>query len=72
MSDDKKLLVDGEHLKTRRKRIKMSIQELSLETGLSTSFIRQIEKGGVEAEASALSKLAATLGVKPEEFMGGE
>jgi transcriptional regulator with XRE-family HTH domain len=67
--------VDVQKLRELRRRRVLTLRELEEESGVSYNTIWRIENGYREARPSTIRKLAAALGVEPQELLqmdGGE
>jgi transcriptional regulator with XRE-family HTH domain len=61
--------VDVQKLRELRRRRVLTLRELEEESGVSYNTIWRIENGYREARPSTIRKLAAALGVEPEELV---
>lgn len=59
---------DPLYLKARRKGANLSQRALALKAGVSQALIAEIERGKHPPSATSLLKIAAALGVSPEEL----
>lgn len=59
-------------LKELRRRRVLTLRELEEESGVSYNTIWRLENGHNDARPSTIRKLAAALGVKPEELVAVE
>lgn len=59
----------GQRLKEIRKKRKYTLRKLANLTGLSHGYIADIERGRCNPSLKSLTKLAKSLGVKPEYFL---
>lgn len=62
----------GVRIRTRRKAIGFSLSDLSLRTGLSRSFISQVERGLTKPSIDSLRMLSAALGVPISKLLQNE
>lgn len=62
----------GSRLKVRRKAVNMTLRELAEATGLTASFLSQVERGKVNLSLSSLQALAKALDVPVLYFLSGE
>lgn len=60
-------LVVGEAIRQFRQAKKYSARQLSLEAGLSESYVGKLEAGEMEPSFRAVAKLVRVLGMKPGE-----
>ncbi|MFC3039814.1 helix-turn-helix domain-containing protein [Virgibacillus xinjiangensis] len=58
----------GANIKQLRKRKKLTLKQISQQTGLSISFLSQLENGKSSATLESLKKISDTLGVNPSHF----
>jgi len=58
----------GERITKLRKARKMSMYQLSLESGISNSVLMRVEKGEREPLINTLFKIIDGLGISPAEF----
>ena len=63
--------VDGEKLKSLRKRLALSQQDLEARTGVAQHTISALEAGKRGARPSTVRKLAEALDVEPKELIKG-
>jgi transcriptional regulator with XRE-family HTH domain len=61
--------MDVQKLRELRRRRVLTLRELEEESGVSYNTIWRIENGYREARPSTIRKLAAALGVEPEELV---
>jgi transcriptional regulator with XRE-family HTH domain len=61
--------VDGTKLRELRENRAFSVRDLAQEAGVSTDTITALEKGRRKAWPRNVRKLAAALGVNPQELM---
>ena len=61
--------VDVQKLRELRRRRVLTLRELEEESGVSYNTIWRIENGYREARPSTIRKLAAALGVEPQELL---
>ena len=62
----------GSRLKVRRKAVEMTLRELAESTGLTASFLSQVERGKVNLSLTSLQALARALDVPVLYFLSGE
>lgn len=60
--------MEFEKIRTIRKSQKITLAQLAERTGLSTSYLSQVERGKVDCSISSLRKIASELGVHPVNF----
>jgi transcriptional regulator with XRE-family HTH domain len=60
----------GERIKRLRERKGWSLSDLAIESGISRSFVHQIEKGTSAPTQDKIAKLATALGALPSELLG--
>jgi transcriptional regulator with XRE-family HTH domain len=63
--------VIGQKIKERRQELKMSLRDLGEKTGLSASFLSQMENDLTEPSISSLQKIAGVLNVPMFTFLNG-
>jgi transcriptional regulator with XRE-family HTH domain len=63
--------VFGRNLSECRRRSDLSQEELGVRASLHRTAVGQLERGERVARADTLVKLAGSLGVRPEELLGG-
>ncbi len=68
-SDPRLLKAFGQVLRDRRNQVGLSQMELSLSSGLSSSFISQIENGLRGSSLDTIDKLAKALGTTATEMV---
>lgn len=61
----------GQKIKERRLELKMNLRDLGEQTGLSASFLSQVENDLTEPSISSLQKIAASLKVPMFTFLDG-
>jgi transcriptional regulator with XRE-family HTH domain len=61
----------GQKIKERRQELKMNLRDLGEQTGLSASFLSQIENDLTEPSISSLQKIAVALKVPMFTFLNG-
>jgi transcriptional regulator with XRE-family HTH domain len=61
----------GQKIKERRQELKMNLRDLGEKTGLSASFLSQIENGLTEPSINSLQKIALALKVPMFTFLNG-
>ncbi len=61
----------GQKIKERRLELKMNLRDLGLKTGLSASFLSQVENDLTEPSISSLQKIALALNVPMFTFLNG-
>lgn len=59
---------DAAQLQDHRKKANLSQRALALKAGVSQALIAEIERGKHPPSAASLSKIAAALGLSPEDF----
>jgi DNA-binding Xre family transcriptional regulator len=65
-----KALLDGTHpVRVWRKQRKMTLQDLSAGTGISQSYLTEIETGKKPGSLDAMIKIAATLNVSLDDLV---
>lgn len=62
----------GDTLKSLRKERKMTLKAMSEQTGVSISFLSQVERGKSSVTLESLKKIADALGVNPSVFFAEE
>jgi len=62
----------GERIREERRRGKLTLEKLSQKTGLSKSFLSQVERGLAQPSVSSLKKIARELGISVVDFFAGE
>ena len=62
----------GGRLRVRRKAVEMTLRELAESTGLTASFLSQVERGKVNLSLASLQALAKALDVPVLYFLSGE
>ncbi len=67
-ADGAESLMLGQNIRSARKKAKVSLQVLSSGTGLSTSFLSQLERGKVNVSVDNLRKVASFLGMEMVQF----
>lgn len=60
----------GEKVRLVRQEKKLSLEEMATKTGLSISYLSEIERGVARPSLSAIRKIAAALDVSPAVFLG--
>lgn len=58
----------GEKIRQLRKQRGITLDSLTMRTGLSTGYLSKIERGLSSPPIATLSRIAAALGVKPSDF----
>ncbi len=61
--------MDGERLRQLRQEQALSLRELAQKTGIAFDTINKLELGRREAQPRTIRKLAAALGVEPEDLV---
>jgi transcriptional regulator with XRE-family HTH domain len=61
----------GQKIKERRQELKLNLRDLGVQTGLSASFLSQIENDLTEPSISSLQKIAVALKVPMFTFLNG-
>jgi transcriptional regulator with XRE-family HTH domain len=61
----------GDELRRRRTRAGLSLRALAHRTGLSASFLSQIERGGADPSVSSLARIADGLGISTADLLPG-
>jgi len=64
--------MDGNKVRVLRKKKGMNIDELSLKSGFTSSYISQVERNLVEPSLTALSKICKVLEISPYYFMDND
>lgn len=62
----------GERIREERRRGKLTLEKLSQKTGLSKSFLSQVERGLAQPSVSSLKKIARELGISVVDLFAGE
>ena len=62
----------GERIREERRRGKLTLEKLSRKTGLSKSFLSQVERGLAQPSVSSLKKMARELGISVVDLFAGE
>ena len=65
-------LSPGERIRLLRGEKKLSLEELARQTGLSPSYLSEIERGAVSPSLGAVQRLARFFGVSPAALLGQE
>ncbi|WP_299417565.1 helix-turn-helix transcriptional regulator [uncultured Sulfitobacter sp.] len=60
--------MSGEAVRSRRKKLNLSQEELSEKAGISRPYLSQIESGTRPGSVSVLEKIAGALGIEVKEF----
>lgn len=58
----------GQHIRIRRKELKMTLKELAQQTGVSISFLSQVELDKCSTTLETLRKIADALAIHPSAF----
>lgn len=61
-------MTTGEQIKQQRKRMQMTLMDLSAKTGLSAGYLSQIERNQTTLTLVSLKKIAAALNISPNIF----
>lgn len=61
-------MTTGEQIKQQRKRLQMTLMDLSAKTGLSAGYLSQIERNQATLTLVSLKKIAAALNISPSIF----
>jgi transcriptional regulator with XRE-family HTH domain len=64
--------VIGQKLKKRRSELNLSLRTLAVQTGLSAAFLSQIELGKSNPSLNSLQRIASSLHVSINYFLGTE
>ena len=76
--DDKVLVAFGEFVRAQRQLAQVSLRNLAKMSGVSDSYLSQIERGNYRPSPQVVKALAQAFGLKPEQlytmlgFMGDE
>jgi transcriptional regulator with XRE-family HTH domain len=62
----------GERIREERRGGKLTLEKLSQKTGLSKSFLSQVERGLAQPSVSSLKKIARELGISVVDLFAGE
>jgi transcriptional regulator with XRE-family HTH domain len=62
----------GERIRDERRRGKLTLEKLSQKTGLSKSFLSQVERGLAQPSVSSLKRIARELGISVVDLFAGE
>jgi transcriptional regulator with XRE-family HTH domain len=62
----------GDRIREERRREKLTLEKLSQKTGLSKSFLSQVERGLAQPSVSSLKKIARELGISVVALFAGE
>lgn len=62
----------GEKIREERRRGKLTLEKLSQKTGLSKSFLSQVERGLAQPSVSSLKKIAREFGISVVDFFASE
>ena len=65
-------MTTGEQIKQQRKRLQMTLMDLSAKTGLSAGYLSQIERNQATLTLVSLKKIAAALNISPNVFTSAE
>ena len=60
----------GKRIRTLRKRLRLSRQELATKAHVSREYIRKLEAGGYDPTVGTLQRIAKALGVPVTELLG--
>ncbi len=60
----------GQRVRERRKKLGLRIDDLSRRSGVSSTYISNVEHGARDVSFSMIQKLAAALDVEPAELVG--
>ncbi|MBP1925572.1 transcriptional regulator with XRE-family HTH domain [Sedimentibacter acidaminivorans] len=64
--------MDGNKVRSLRKKKSMTIDDLSLKSGFTASYISQVERNLIEPSLSALSKICKVLEISPYYFIDND
>ncbi len=67
--NNKQLMTLAVHIKTIRKQVNLSQEQLALMANIDRSFISRLERGIANPSYLILLQLASALGCKPKELM---
>src|SRR5215204_4481243 len=67
-SDDSVLVAFGEFVKAQRRLAQVSQRNLARMSGVSDSYLSQIERGNYRPSAQVVKALAQAFGLKPEQL----
>lgn len=62
----------GDRIRARRESAALSLRALAATSGLSASFLSQVERSQVDASVSSLRRIAAALGTSPTDLLGDD
>jgi transcriptional regulator with XRE-family HTH domain len=62
----------GERIRDERRRGKLTLEKLSQKSGLSKSFLSQVERGLAQPSVSSLKRIARELGISVVDLFAGE
>lgn len=62
-------MTTGAQIKQHRKRLQLTLKDLSARTGLSTGYLSQVERGQTSLTLVSLKKIAAALNISPGVFL---
>lgn len=70
MSRSKVYQIVGENIRTRRRRARLSQEQLAEKTDLNTNYIGEIERAEKKITLETLEKIAKVLGVRISDLLG--
>ena len=66
---DKSSNLLGARMRTQRRRLSMTLQQLSAASGVSTGYLSQVERGNATPSLGTLNQIATALAVDLDHFV---